>query len=284
MLIKVPDQFSHPGLLDPVASADPRSGAFGCDPVEVDMRACHFVRPAAALWCAVYPLLVAHRGSVCRVLTPANRGVRVYLNSVGLFGLLAQNGVDIDDRHAADQAVGRLIMPLTRFDSEREVDQLANEALDCLDQAGEGAANLYDVVGDIFAELALNAAQHAHSRIGAYGLIQYYEFAEGRRFVCAVADGGIGIRSSLERNPDLVGRVPYDLSAIELALEQGISGTGSPTRGMGLFFVADAMRKPGRHLIIHSGVAMLEIKDGSLRSWANRTLFPGTLACAFIPT
>ena len=61
----------------------------------------------------------------------------------------------------------------------------------------------------------MNAVQHSESPIGALGLIQFYEFQQGRRFVCVVADGGIGIRRSLERNPELKNRVPYDWVAIE---------------------------------------------------------------------
>jgi hypothetical protein len=217
---------------------------------------------------------------------PENIGVALYLKSVGLFDLLKNHGVEVDDRGIELRSDSQLILPLVPFRTEADVDNLTNDALDQLRDTGKGAANLYPVVGEVFAELALNAVQHSDSEIGAFGLIQFYELAGGQRFVCAVADGGIGIRQSLERNPDLRHQVPYDWNAIELALREGISGTGSARRGIGLFGVAEDMRKLGRQLIIHSGIGMLQISgDAERLPTATRTiLFPGTLANASIPT
>src|SRR5271170_1462033 len=107
----------------------------------------------------------------------------------------------------------------------------------------------------------------------------------GRSLSVLWLNGGIGIRRSLERNPELTDRVSYDWNAIELALDEEISGTGSKRRGIGLFGVAEDMSKPGRQLVIHSGIGMLQTVGGSARGAANRTvLFPGTLASASIPT
>ncbi len=86
------------------------------------------------------------------------------------------------------------------------------------------------------------------------------------------------------RHPELTDRVPYDWAAIELSLRDRISGTGSGTRGIGLYGVAEDMRKAGRQLIIHSGIGMVKISE-EMESEAKRTvLFPGTLTCVSIPT
>ena len=53
-----------------------------------------------------------------------------------------------------------------------------------------------------------------------------------------------------------------DWTAIQLALEEGTSGTGSSRRGIGLFGVAEEMAKPGRQLIIHSGIGLLLLSGG----------------------
>jgi hypothetical protein len=246
------------------------------------MRECQFIRPPAVLWTAVFPLLAVARGSACRLLVPENLGIGLYLQSVGLLRLLKDSGVEVDDRGLSNRQAPQLIVPLTRFQSEGEVEQLANDALDALARAGMGSANLHPLVSEVFAELALNAVQHAESPIGAFGIIQFYESQAGRRFVCAVADGGIGIRQSLERNPSLADKVPYDWDAIELALEEGISRTGSRTRGIGLFGVGEDMRKPGRQLIIHSGIGMLQINEATQGDPQRTTLFPGTLVSASI--
>ena len=89
------------------------------------------------------------------------------------------------------------MLPLTRFDTESEVEELTNETYESLQRSGLGSANLYPLVSEVFAELAVNAVEHADSPIGAYGFVQFYEFEVGRRFVCGIADGGIGIRRSL---------------------------------------------------------------------------------------
>jgi anti-sigma regulatory factor (Ser/Thr protein kinase) len=274
----------HAGnIRGPAASADPRAGRFQEKQLDIDMRGCEFIRPAAVLWCAVFPLLALARGAKCTLLVPESMGVSLYLQSAGVFDLLKSAGVEIDDRGIAHRRDSQICLPLGQFRTEREVDDLANKTLEALSQSGLGSPNLHPVVSEIFAELALNAVQHSESPIGALGLIQFYEFEESRRFVCTVADGGIGIRKSLERNPSLVDRVPYDWVAIELALRERVSGTGDNTRGIGLYGIAEDMRKTGRQLIINSGIGMLETSE-QVESQSRRTnLFPGTLAYASIP-
>lgn len=285
MRIQTPHEFHHAGdLSQTYAGNDPRQPTFDKPNVDIDMRGSQFVRPAALLWGAIYPLLAAVNGSKCRLLVPENAGVCVYLKAVGLFGALQAAGVEVDDRGIRMRGDRQLVLPLSRFNSETEVERLANEALDSLSRTGLGAANVHPLVTEIFAELALNAVQHAQSPIGAFGFIQFYEFDYGRRFVCTVGDGGIGIRRSLEQNPLLRDRVAYDWDAIELALRERVSGTGEATRGIGLYGVAEDMKRPGRQLIIHSGIGMLETSEEVETSSRRTGLFPGTLAYASITT
>src|SRR5260370_36728769 len=89
MEIQVPSRFVHAGDLDPrPASEDPRRPDFREGEVDIDLRACEFIQPAAALWCGVYGLLAAKRNSSCRLLVPENLGVAVYLKSMELFRIL----------------------------------------------------------------------------------------------------------------------------------------------------------------------------------------------------
>ena len=266
------------------ASNDPRLETFTKASVDLDMRACQFVRPPAVLWCVVYSLLAVARGSACRLLVPENMGVCTYLKSLGLFHALQEAHVEVDDRGVPAQADPQIVLPLTGFREEAEVEALANQALDALTHAGLGSANLHPLVSEVFAELALNAVQHSESEMGAFGFIQFYESQQGRRFVCAVADGGIGIRRSLERNPDLRDRIRFDWVAIELALRERVSGTGLKTRGIGLYGVAEDMRKAGRQLIMHSGLGIVKTSEEMECSAERAKLFPGTVAYASIPT
>jgi anti-sigma regulatory factor (Ser/Thr protein kinase) len=286
MEIEPPAHFAHAGDLGTSqASKDPRRANFSEPYVDIDLRECEFIQPAAVLWCLIYGLLVARTNSTCRLLVPENVGVAIYLKSVELFRLLQESGVEVDDRGVGGRPAARLILPITRFTTESEVDKIANEARDRLTAAGVGAANLYSVVAEVFAELAMNAVQHSRSEIGSFGLIQFYQFDAGERFICAVADGGIGIRRSLESNPTLRRRASYDWTAIDVALEEGTSGTGSSRRGIGLFGVAEEMAKPGRQLIVHSGIGLLRTGGGTVAEATRSSVrFPGTLVSASMPT
>lgn len=284
MHITAPAKFKHASDLRAVeAGKDPRGQSFRDSEVIVDLRPCQFVWPTAVLWCATYLLLARQRGIPCQLLVPENTGVAVYLKSAGLFEVLKNEGIRVDDRQLFAGPNPQAVVPLTRFRSTAEVDNITNQALDALTETNLGAGNLYVLISVTFAELAMNAVQHSDSPIGALGIIQIYEEGANRRFVCAVADGGIGILRSLERNPKLKGRVFYDWDAIELATRERISGTGDPTRGIGLYGVADDMRKPSSQLIIHSGIGMLQITE-RIESVSKRVsvLFPGTLAFASI--
>lgn len=285
MTIVPPENFRNASELRAFpASKDPRLTEFAERQVTVDLRKCSFVRPAAVLWCVTYPLLAKMRGSDCTLLVPEDIGVCVYLKSLGLFRILHYNAVAADDRGITERLDPQIVLPLTHFQSVSEVENLANAAQDALSESNLGAPNLRSLISEVFAELAMNAVEHAQSPIGAYGFIQFFKFERGgQRFVCGVADGGVGIRRSLERNPALRDRVPYDWTAIELAVRERISGTLEKTRGIGLYGVAEDMRKTGRQLVIHSGIGSLQINE-EVESKAGRvTLFPGTLAYASIP-
>lgn len=283
MRLSPPAGFIHAGNVRG-AFRDPRQAGFDVDRVEIDLRECEFIRPAAVLWCLVYPILTRVQNSESIVLVPDNVGVTIYLKSLGFFELLHRHGVEADDRDIRWRQDPRVILPITQITTQSEVEDLANRVIHRLSQARLGAANLYSLVSETFAELALNAVEHAESPVHAFGFIQFYEFAKGHRFVCAVADGGMGIRKSLEKNPDFAGTFYYDHDAIERAMEERVSGTGSKTRGIGLYGVAEDMRLPGRELIVHSGKGSVRIASGQ-QSRARRTgLFPGTLVFASIPT
>jgi len=262
--------FRHAGELSPpFDKLDPRKPSFDAAQVDIDLRECEFVRPPAALWCMVYLALASKRGSRCRLLVPSNMGVCSYLKSLGLFDILKDFRVEVDDRDIYGGTDAKTILPITRFETTADASDATNRAFARLQSANLGAANLTSLVTELFSELALNAAQHSESEIGAFGCLQFYEFEGGPRFTCTVADGGIGIFASLCRNEALRSRVSYDWDALELAVRDGVS---------------EDVRRPGCRLLLHSGLGSLEI-DENLESSARRTrLFPGTLAFLSIPT
>lgn len=231
----------------------------------------------------VYLALAAKRGCECKLLVPNNMGVCSYLKALGLFDMLKKYQVKVDDRGVGASDDQKTILPITHFETTSNAAELTNIAFSKLQATGFGAANLTSVVTELFSELAMNAAQHSESEIGAFGCVQFYEFGGGSRFTCTVADGGIGVFESLCRNEALRSRVSYDWDALELAVRERVSGTGDPHRGIGLYGVSEDVRRPHCRLLLHSGIGSLEIKE-DLESAARRTrLFPGTLAFLAIP-
>ena len=78
----------------------------------------------------------------------------------------------------------------------------------------------------------------------------------GRAFDAVIADSGPGIRATLARNPALP-QPETDAAAMGLAVQELVSGTGVPTRGIGLWMTVTEMRKPGRKLWVQSGSGLL---------------------------
>ena len=231
----------------------------------------------------MYLTLASRRGARSRLLVPSNLGVCVYLKSLGFFDILKDRGVEVDDRDIGARHDPKTVLPITHFETTANASDVTNAAFAGLQSAHLGAANLTTVVTELFSELALNAAQHSESQVGAFGCVQFVEFEKGSRFTCSVADGGIGVLASLSRNKALRSRVSYDWDALELAIRERVSGTGDPHRGIGLYGVSEDVRRPGRSLLLHSGLGSLEITE-ELESSAKRTrLFPGTLAFLSIP-
>ena len=79
---------------------------------------------------------------------------------------------------------------------------------------------------------------------------------KGHAIDVVVADSGIGIRTALANNRSLK-QPATDEDAIALAVQELVSGTGSPTRGIGLWMTVTEMRKPSRKLWIQSGSGLL---------------------------
>lgn len=250
--------------------------------MDIDLRKCDFIRPPAALWCVVYLALASRRGSRCRLLVPTNLGVCIFLKSLGLFGILKHYGVEVDDRGIGERNDQKTILPITHFETTRDAEAITNSAFEKLQSTHVGAVNLTPVVTELFSELALNAAQHSESEVGAFGCVQFFEFESGSRFICTVADGGIGVYASLCRNETHRSQVSYDWDALELAVGEHVSGTGDPHRGIGLYAVSEDGGL-GSSLLLHSGLGSLEITEDPKGPARRTRLFPGTLASLSLP-
>ena len=135
----------------------------------MDLRACRFIRPPAVLWCLIYPLLSRFRNYRCTLYVPENLGVCLYLKSIGLLQILKDAGVEVDDRGIEQRSDPQVVLPLTKFETESDVDDIANDVYDALGQFRQASHNVYNIVSETFGELAYNAVQHSESPVDGYG-------------------------------------------------------------------------------------------------------------------
>ena len=146
----------------------------------------------------------------------------------------------------------------TTFHSMQEAQELANTLEENLRDRRMGAANVRPELVEMFSELANNAAEHGMTPDGgrAHAHVRYIPHRRGRAFDVVIADSGPGIRATLARNPEIP-QPETDADAIGLAVQELVSGTGIPTRGIGLWMTLTEMRKPGRKLWVQSCSGLL---------------------------
>ena len=252
--------------------------------MRIDLSRCEFVRPAGVLWCTIYPLLVAERGIPCDLVVPSQPSIATYLNDLGLLAVLREAGVGVDYGALPNLDRWQLVLPITQLDTISDVEELENTVIEKLERRNLSSVNVHTDVAVAFAELANNAVEHAESSVSTYGLVQFYEW-DPPRFVCSVADGGVGIRDSLQKNPAYARLTLTDWDAIDYATLENVSGTNDRTRGMGLHHIVNDILPPDRELNINSGTGFLHVDGGAGPPRIRRSyLFPGTSAFINVPT
>ena len=270
----IPDKFSR---------YDPRSVNFDEPEVIVNLAGCTSVHLPAVLWCTVYLLLTMRCGSDCTLIAPDDASVCAHLQGTGLFSALQEEGVSVEQHHGttSDSSV---LLPLTRFSSTTEAEDLTNRIHYSLSESRQGSASVFHVIYETFSELANNAAEHSKSPIGADGLVLLDTPENSNGLVFGVAEGGIGIQTSLMHNPLHADYGHYEWSAMERATMELVSGTLDQYRGIGLFETVERARIPGRELIIHSGTGIFSKGEKLTTRITSTRLFPGTMVYISIPT
>lgn len=128
-------------------------------------------------------------------------------------------------------------------------------------------------------ELLGNCHHHARAADDLHGLVCAQTWYKGARAQFAIADSGIGIRQSLQENPDLSKRLANQ-NACVLATELGISSKlNRGHAGYGLALARDlAIQTPGAQLFVQSFDEAVLISDGQLTELSKfEYAIPGTL-------
>jgi len=149
---------------------------------------------------------------------------------------------------------------------------LANVGKPC---SKETADSLYITL----TELLGNCHHHARTSDDLHGLVCGQSWYQGKRAQFAIADPGIGIRRSLEENPDLEKRLAKN-NACELAMRLGISSKlHRGHSGYGLTVARDLTKQTnGALLVLQSGNEAVVVQNGTVTAHSGiKDPLPGTL-------
>ncbi|CAN5548965.1 hypothetical protein BH24ACT18_BH24ACT18_18760 [soil metagenome] len=274
------------GSLDPAFSA--ASGVAG-EPVVVDLRTVEFVEPAGL--CGLAALLEFLCGRCESVsLTLPGRDVPAYLarmNFFRIFGDRIMTNADVGSLEERRRHNPGTLQELINFHTEEEIPGIIRRISEILENQGYRLRERVAICSTL-SEVCANAAEHGVSSFGAYAAVQAYHHIvsgsrrRGEEVLIAIADGGVGVRETLSRNPKYAEETATDNEALRHALEMGVSGTGEIGRGGGLALVAGIAARSGGSLSLRSGTGRVTVYE-SRKNSRNVPQFPGTFVRVSLP-
>jgi len=193
----------------------------------------------------------------------ADRRERTLASSVSpvdpanLQGLQAMLAIDGPVANTATGCSGFLdaLQPIRDLKAARVLADRVGDALERL--APPLSPSVVRLTRFVFEELGANIVQHSGRPGTGYGVAVVDPVR--RRLELAFADAGVGFRASLQRNPELEGRIADDSEALQLALTPRLSGTAAPrvNMGVGLKALMDFGDLLSAEVSIASGSALL---------------------------
>lgn len=138
-----------------------------------------------------------------------------------LAGLSTVLGGDLEHRLASRT-------PIVDARTARELAEASAERLER--EHAELAPSVVRMARFVFEELGVNVVQHSGRSSTGFGSLRVHD----GRLEIAFADRGVGFLASLQRNPELEGRIADEGEALQLALGKGLTGTSGARRNMGL--------------------------------------------------
>lgn len=240
--------------------------------VTVDLSSLVAVGPAAiALLTAVLTRCrtdgLFARGSV--LIVPNSPPVRNYLMRMDLVNLVAPGRQP--DLIVRNPAVG--FRPVREFVDPEESQVVARELTDALTERCSTDSIARAAIRICLDELAENVVHHAASPLGGFAAAQGWP--RNQEFEIAIVDIGVGIRSSLTKNPSYAD-IQDDMTAVLTALEPRVTATPERNAGIGLFVTRLLLRDNGGLLLVRSGRG--EVYSGREEGGRDTEIaFPGTL-------
>ncbi len=278
------------GSLDPAFEA---AGRVDGEMVVLDLKSVEFVEPAGLCGLAALLEFVIPRSSLVGVRL-SGHDVPAYLERMDffrIFGHRVETNVDVAALEERRRGNPGTLQELIRFHSEEEIPGIINRISEILENKDYRLRERAAICATL-SEICANAVEHGHSPFGAYAAVQAYQHVvsggrtrgerAGEEVIIAIADGGVGVRETLSRNPKYAEHTQTDNDALRHALKMGVSGTGEVGRGGGLAVVAQISARASGSLSLRSG-------SGRVTSYGDRTNsrnvppFPGAFVRVSLP-
>ena len=274
------------GSLDPAfAAASKVSG----EPVVLDLSTVEFVEPAGLCGLAALLDFLCERCEDVSLTLPG-RNVPAYLERMDffrLFGGRISTNADLASLEERRRHNPGTLQELVNFHTEEEIPGIIERISEILENQGYRLRERVAICSTL-SEICANAAEHGTSSFGAYAAVQAYHHIvsgsrrRGEEVLIAIADGGVGVRETLSRNPKYAEETATDNDALRHALEMGVSGTGQIGRGGGLALVAGIASRSGGSLSLRSGTGRVTVYE-SRKNARNVPRFPGTFVRVSLP-
>jgi hypothetical protein len=275
------------GSLDPAFTA---AAEVEGEPVVLDLRSVEFVEPAGLCGlAALLEFLIPRNGEVGLALS--GRNVPAYLERMDffrVFGERVRTNVDVAALEERRRGNPGTLQELVNFHSEEEIPGIINRISEILENK-EYRLRERAAICATLSEICANAVEHGHSPFGAYAAVQAYQHivsggrsSRGEEVLVAIADGGVGVRDTLSRNPKYAEHTASDNDALRHALKMGVSGTGEIGRGGGLAVVGQISTRAGGSLSLRSGAGRITYYGDRTNS-RNVPPFPGTFVRVSLP-
>jgi hypothetical protein len=255
----------------------------------VDLRSVEFVEPAGLCGLAALLEYLSARSEEVD-LALAGRDVPAYLERMNFFrsfGDRVRTNADVaslEERHRHNPGT---LQELVNFHGEEEIPGIIERISEILENQGYRLRERVAICSTL-SEVCANAAEHGVSSFGAYAAVQAYHHIvsgsrrRGEEVLIAIADGGVGVRETLSRNPAYAQHTTTDNDALRHALEMGVSATGEIGRGGGLALVAGIAARASGSLSLRSGSGRVTVYENRKNS-RNVPEFPGTFVRVSLP-
>ena len=280
------------GSLDPAFSA--AAGVEG-ETVVLDLRSVEFVEPAGICGlAALLEFLIPRSGEVGLALS--GHDVPAYLERMDffrIFGDRVRTNVDVAALEERQRHNPGTLQELVNFHSEEDIPGIISRISEILENK-EYRLRERAAICATLSEICANAVEHGASPFGAYAAVQaYHHIVSGRHsgpkggrrgeeVLIAIADGGVGVRETLSRNPKYLEFTETDNDALRHALKMGVSGTGEIGRGGGLAVVGQIATRAEGSLSLRSGAGRVTFYGDRTNS-RNVPSFPGTFVRVSLP-